>query len=156
VRTTLNDAYKFGIGYEDLQVDAVDGPSGFDADHLYLGADATFGAFTAKVRWGTADLTAFDGAGGSARLELDQWSLSGTYAMDAISVTGFYANKDFDGDDLAFVTQLAEVDTWGLGASYDLGGGASLVGGIVDSEETYGDGSSASDTAYDLGVSFSF
>lgn len=151
------DAYKFGIGYEDLQVDEIGGPAGFDADHLYLGADGTFGAFTAKVRWGQADLTAFDGIGGSADIEFDQWSLSGTYAMDALSVTGFYANKDFTLPvALQTVDQKQEIDTFGLGASYDLGGGAKVVGGIVDSEETYGDGSSASDTSYDLGVSFSF
>jgi outer membrane protein OmpU len=151
------DAFKLGIGYEDLQVDEIGGPAGFDADHIFVGADGTFGAFTAKVRYGTADVSLFDGVGASADIELDQWSLSGTYAMDAISVTGFYANRDFTlPTALQVVDNVAEVDTIGLGASYDLGGGASVVGGIVDSEETYGDGTSASDTAFDLGVSFSF
>jgi outer membrane protein OmpU len=151
------DAFKLGIGYEDLQVDEIGGPAGFDADHIFVGADGTFGAFTARVRYGTADVSLFDGVGASADIELDQWSLSGTYAMDAISVTGFYANRDFTlPTALQVVDNVAEVDTIGLGASYDLGGGASVVGGIVDSEETYGDGTSASDTAFDLGVSFSF
>lgn len=77
--------------------------------------------------------------------------------MDALSVTGFYANKDFDfPSGFSVGLARAEVDTLGLGASYDLGGGASVVGGIVDLEETYVDGTSASDTAFDLGVSFSF
>jgi outer membrane protein OmpU len=151
------DAFKFGIGYEDLQVDQIGGPAGFDADHIYVGADGTFGAFTAKVRYGQADLNIFNGVGDSVDVDFDQWSLSGTYAMDAISVTGFYANKDFTLPTLLQnVETLSEVDTIGIGATYDLGGGAEVVGGIVDSEETYGDNTSASDTSFDLGVSFSF
>jgi outer membrane protein OmpU len=151
------DAFKFGIGWEDLQVDAIGGPAGFDADHLILGADGTFGAFTAKVRYGTADLTAFDGAGASTDIEFDQWSLSGTYAMDAISVTGFYNNKDFGlPTALATAGVVDDIESIGIGASYDLGGGASVVGGFVDESRDFGDGTSESDSAFDLGVSFSF
>jgi outer membrane protein OmpU len=153
------DAYKFGIGYEDLQVDEQGGAAGFDADHLTLGADATFGAFTGKVRWGTADIDAFDGLGATAGADFDQWSVSGTYTADALAVTAFYANKQFDFTGLTAVQEadnVTDLSTFGLGASYDLGGGASLVGGVVDSERELGDGSSSSDTGYDLGVSFSF
>jgi outer membrane protein OmpU len=154
------DAYKFGIGYEDLDVDFAD-PTGvaqgnLSADHVYLGADGTFGAFTAKIRYGTASIDAVDETGVAlvdAPTDFDQWSLSGTYAMDAISVTGFYADKQFE--DAAGVNVL-ERQSYGLGASYDLGGGASVVGGIVDDEVTNGTGASVSDTSFDFGVSFSF
>ena len=81
------DAYKFGIGYEDLDVDELVGGGNLSADHLYLGADATFGAFTGKVRWGQASIDAVDSTGvaiADAPTDFDQWSLSGTYAMDAI------------------------------------------------------------------------
>lgn len=148
------DTYKFGIGYEDIDVDAVEGQGNIGGDHLYLGADATFGAFTAKVRWGTADLTQTDSAGAAADINFDQWSLSGTYAMDAIAVTGFYADKQFE---LASdSSNILSRESLGLGASYDLGGGAKVVGGIVDSEITDGSNEPTSDTAFDFGVSFSF
>ena len=153
------DAYKFGIGYEDLDVDVSDAGGSLgnlSADHLYLGADATFGAFTAKVRWGQASIDVTDDAGAAiagAPTDFDQWSLSGTYAMDAISVTGFYADKQFE--DSTGANTLSR-ESMGLGASYDLGGGASLVGGIVDSELQNGTDAKTSDTAFDFGVSFSF
>jgi outer membrane protein OmpU len=154
------DAYKFGIGYEDIDVDLDDTAGGavgnLSADHLYLGADATFGAFTGKVRWGTASIDATDAAGVAlpeAPTDFDQWSLSGTYAMDAISVTGFYADKQFEN---AAGANVLTRESIGLGASYDLGGGAKVIGGIVDSEITNGAAASASDTSFDFGVSFSF
>jgi outer membrane protein OmpU len=150
------DAYKFGIGYEDLDVDEIGGPGSFTADHLFLGADATFGAFTGKARWGQADLSITDGVAPANDVDFDQWSISGTYAMDAISVTGFYMNKQFDGALITDNALLEEVDTLGLGASYDLGGGAKVIGGIIDQERTFGDASSVSDTSFDFGVSFSF
>jgi outer membrane protein OmpU len=148
------DTYKFGIGYEDIDVDAVEGPGNISGDHLYLGADATFGAFTAKVRWGTADLTVINAAGAGTDVDFEQWSLSGTYAMDAISVTGFYADKQFDV--ASDSSNILSRESYGLGASYDLGGGAKVIGGIVDSEITDGSNEPASDTSYDFGVSFSF
>ena len=150
------DLFKVSIGWEDLQLDEVGGSRGFDADHLVLGGDATFGAFTGKVRWGSGELDAFDGEGGATSVDLDQWAVSGTYAMDAVSVTGFYTTKEldlaFDPEDPAFVG----VETFGIGASYDLGGGASVVGGWADSTEDYSDGSSESDNSFDVGVSFKF
>jgi outer membrane protein OmpU len=148
------DAYKFGIGYEDLDVDSTLGAGNLSGDHLFLGADATFGAFTGKIRWGQADLTLTDDGGLEDDLDFEQWSLSGTYAMDAISVTGFYMDKQFD-DGLG--ANVLSRESIGLGASYDLGGGAKIIGGIVDSElQDPADGIDASDTAFDFGVSFSF
>jgi outer membrane protein OmpU len=148
------DAYAFGIGYEDLNVDEVDGLGNISADHIYLGADATFGGFTGKIRYGMADLTLTDFEATATDVDFDQWSVSGTYAMDAVSVTGFYADKQFE---LASSgANVLERQSIGLGASYDLGGGAKVVGGIVDDEVTVGDDASESDTSYDFGVSFSF
>ena len=62
-------------------------------------------------------------------------SVSGTFA--GVGVTAFASqNRDFQ-----------NTDAFGVGASYDLGGGASVAGGVSD------DGSN---TTADLGVSFSF
>ena len=69
-----------------------------------------------------------------------------TYTADALAVTGFYSNfrgtDAYDGND---------ADFYGVGASYDLGGGATVVGGYSSAD--YGAGS---DDAFDLGLSFSF
>jgi outer membrane protein OmpU len=62
-------------------------------------------------------------------------------------------DKQFDNSD---GSNLLSRESYGIGASYDLGGGAKVVGGIVDSEITDGSDASESDTAFDFGVSFSF
>ena len=66
-------------------------------------------------------------------------SVSGTFG--GVGVTAFAAqNRKFDSTN-------ADNDTIGIGASYDLGGGASVAGGVSDN---------GTNTTADLGVSFSF
>ena len=97
--------YSFGdyavyAGYESLQV------GGGSAGQTTVGADATFGNFTVKVRATDGDY------------QSNTYAISGTGTFDAISVTAFYA--DYDG-------QAA----YGLGGAYDLGGGAKFKVGAV-------------------------
>ena len=117
--------YTFALGYENID--------DFGLSHVIIGANATFGAFTVKANYGR-----LSGLGSSA----DQWHLSGTYTADALAVTAFYSVEE----DLIF---LGGNDAYGIGAAYDLGGGAKVVGG-------YAKNSTADTDAYDLGVSFSF
>ena len=146
---TMGD-YKFGIGYENVEDGSTPGGGwpdkiGFSAfwpngaTQVVLGADATFGAVTAKARFARYDED--NSTGG-----MDQTALSVTYTADALAVTGFYSNfrgtDGYEGDD---------ADFYGVGASYDLGGGATVVGGYSSAD--YGAGS---DDAFDLGLSFSF
>ena len=63
------------------------------------------------------------------------YALSVGYAISGANVTAFYADN--------YGTK-----GYGLGASYDLGGGASVVGGVARAE--------GSDAVFDLGVSMSF
>jgi outer membrane protein OmpU len=99
------------------------------ADQLTLGASATFGAVTAKVVLADNSLDA-DTRG----------ALSIDYVAGATTFTGFYStNKAGLG-----------VDAIGLGAAYDLGGGASVKGGIVDLDVP------GSDLMFDLGVAMTF
>ena len=114
--------YTVALGYEDNDAGST---------HIIAGATATFGAATVKAIYGAADGGAIDG---------DQYAISVDYKADALTVTAFYSNKD-----LLAVTQEA----YGLGASYDLGGGASFVGGYSHNETSNQD-------AFDLGVSMSF
>ena len=54
----------------------------------------------------------------------------------ALKLTAFYTDH-----------KPAATTAMGLGASYDLGGGASVVGGVVDN---------GTDTVYDAGVKLTF
>ena len=67
------------------------------------------------------------------------YALSVDYGISGATVTAFYSdNADFDA-----------ASAYGLGASYDLGGGASVVGGIAKKEGT-------PNAQFDIGVSMSF
>ena len=88
-----------------------------------VSGSATFGAATVKVR----------ASDGSAFAET-AFSVSLDYAMDALVVTAVYT--DFGASDII-----------GLGAAYDLGGGAAVKAGILD------DGT---DTVGDIGITMSF
>ena len=114
--------YTVALGYEDNDAGST---------HVIAGATATFGAATVKAIYGAASGGAIDG---------DQYAVSVDYKADALTVTAFYSNKD-----LLAITQEA----YGLGASYDLGGGASVVGGYSHNETSNAD-------AFDFGVSMSF
>ncbi|WP_170971829.1 porin [Rhodobacter sp. SY28-1] len=144
------DTYKFSLGYEKLDFDAVGGgPLFIDAKNWVVGADAGFGAVTVKARYSQADLNDSN----VLAYELDQWALSGTYTADALSLTAYASSKDGSLDGTG---NVYSVDALGLGASYDLGGGAAVSGGVVRLDETIGAAASVEDTAYDLGLTFSF
>ena len=146
------DNYKVSLGYERLDIANLvpaAPASTLKGDHWILGADATFGAFTAKARYGKADFS----RNGAAVADFDQIGLSGTYTMDALSVTAFVQNKEFTTPAGA---NLNEVKAVGIGASYDLGGGASVVGGIAEQKVRNGAAAVQKDTAFDLGLNFSF
>ena len=118
------DMYSVSLGYEQ-----VNNLGGFiDIDHIIVGATGTFGAVTVKAIYGQADSNFTSST-------TDQYAMSLDYSADALTVTGFVM-KDFDDN-----------DRYGIGAAYDLGGGASVVGGYADIE---------GDSAFDLGFSFSF
>lgn len=146
------DAYRFSFGYEKMALDrrTPAAPAlSIDIDHLVLGADATFGQVEVKARYGKADME----ANNVAVAEFEQAALSATYTMDAIGVTGFVRESQWS---LANGANLRDVKALGLGASYDLGGGATVRGGIVKQSIQVGAAAKTSDTAFDLGVAFSF
>jgi outer membrane protein OmpU len=92
-------------------------------DMLSLLGSATFGSATVKAKI-VDDSAAAD----------TQYALSVDYAAGATTVTAFY-------------TDFGPVEHIGLGAAYDLGGGASIKGGVV---------SNGTDEFADLGISMSF
>ena len=114
--------YTVALGYEDNDAGST---------QIIAGATATFGAATVKAIYGQATGGAIDG---------NQYALSVDYKADALTVTAFYSNKDLT---------TATREAYGLGASYDLGGGASVVGGYSMNQTT-------NEGAYDVGVAMSF
>jgi outer membrane protein OmpU len=97
-------------------------------DHLALKGQVSFGAATVKAVISDTDIAGDD----------TQFALSVDYAAGAGTYT-------------AFVTDEGDINNFGIGASYDLGGGASIVGGIVMVDDPAVD-----DTIADLGISMSF
>jgi len=122
--------YTVGLGYEVL-----DG-EGWKATQTELAGVATFGDTAVKVYY--AD-------GGDDSPVDNAYGLGVSSKFGAVGVMA-YAQKlsltdDVGGDDV----------TWyGLGASYDLGGGASIVGGVADNDM------SGTDPVADLGLKFTF
>jgi outer membrane protein OmpU len=131
------DAYSAALAWETL--DTVGG----SLDMISLGGSATFGSATVKARISDLDLSGADTA----------YALSLDYALGATTLTAFYADY---GNTSVFLNPYNSGDPdiahIGLGAAYDLGGGATLAGGV-----TRQNNSVLQDvTIANLGLKFSF
>lgn len=119
--------YSVSLGYEVSDVD------GFDKwDHLIIGGDAKFGTTTVKAFYGTIS----DGTD-----DVDQYGIGVTSVFDALTVKGYVKKLDGSGTDVL---------SWGIGADYALGGGATLAGGLVDTDLP------GTDVVADFGIKFTF
>ena len=143
--------YAVGLGYEKLTgyvvptlIPAVPiplttaTPDNTSLKHVVATVEGTVAGVSFKGLYGKASGT-FGGAaltGGGK-----QYAASASYSMNGITGTVFYT------DDSA----LGGTTALGIGASYDLGGGATLVGGVAENRVI-----GADTTSYDLGVSFTF
>ena len=103
-----------------------------------IAVKATYG----RLATGAVTAAANEGGGAIAKTTANQYGLSVSGSFDAISVTAF-GKRDFNKDQHI-----------GLGASYDLGGGASFVGGVTSTN--FNAAGAKSRTHADLGLSFSF
>jgi outer membrane protein OmpU len=140
------DAYSVALAYET--------DDSTDLDMISLGGSAKFGAFTAKVRVSDLDFAGAD----------TMWSISGDYVAGATTLTVFYTDfgnvaaigaGSLNPNDAVFLAAAAgATDTQhiGIGAAYDLGGGATVAGGIVSQQN---DGIDDALIA-DVGLKFSF
>ncbi len=114
------DMFSVALGYEDNDA---------GTDHIIIGASTTFSNVTLKANYGSA----------SGAIDGDQYAVSATYAADALAATVFYNDNE----------ELGGAEAFGVGASYDLGGGAKVVGGYVKDKTNDED-------AFDLGIAMSF
>jgi outer membrane protein OmpU len=130
-----NDQFSVGAGYESTKVEDLYNEYSETWGAFYIGGSATFGGATVKAMYG--DIT---------DLDYSQYGLSVDYTFDAITATAFFRTADYGDDEGAEEDRTA----YGIGASYDLGGGVEVAGGIVDPdlEGVYYEA--------DLGVTFKF
>lgn len=137
------NGYKIGLGYS----------KNGDAKEIVLGGEATFNEIGVKAIYADYSNYGFTKAAvaGASKLELDRtFGLSAKYDMaNGVGVQGFWRR-----DKVSFVTAANKkgdenFDSFGIGASYDLGGGATLAGGIVDTDYL-------KDTVADFGIKFKF
>jgi outer membrane protein OmpU len=133
--------FTFALGYEDADVAAlsfddadIDVFLDVPADQIIAGVTAGLGDLTAKAVYATGEADGND---------LDQYAVSLDFTTGATTFTGYYRSTDYDG---------TELTAYGIGATYDLGGGAAIEGGWVNVDI---DDLGSSD-AYDLGLTFSF
>jgi len=120
--------YTVGLGYEDLELAA-----GGKMTQVELAGVATFGTTSLKAYYASGDdLNPVDQA----------YGLGVSSVFGATTVMGYVQKAEF--------VAGTDVTWYGLGASYDLGGGAAITGGIAD------DDIAGSDPVADLGVTFKF
>ena len=140
------DNYSFGVGYESVDLSGIAENTvtaevteySNTIDSWILGGSATFGGFTLKAQYG-------EGSGDN--LDLTQYGISGDYTFDAVTVTAFWRSIELETDS---DTAQVESQPFGLGVTYDLGGGASVAAGVVDPDRF------DEDYRADIGVNFNF
>lgn len=126
------DGIKLGLGFETTG----------NLDHIVVGGSYTIAGFTLAANYGEL----------SGAIEATQSAGSVSYAMDALTVSAFYSGNGIRNAlttgapaATAFPSEVA----YGIGARYDLGGGASIRGGWATND-------SRNQDAFDLGVNFTF
>ncbi|WP_430465619.1 porin [Tabrizicola sp.] len=112
------------LGYEDISV----------ADHLIVGVTYALGDTKVKATYGEGDVAGVKGT---------QAGVSAAHTMGALTLAAYYRTTELSG--LGAV--IAEADNYGLGASYDLGGGVAFKAGVADINGT---------NRAEMGMTFSF
>ena len=123
--------YTVGLGYENADNNGANAPT----EQTELAATATFGETAVKAYYADIANDALDSSAG----------LSVASKFGATGVTAFYRQD-------SGLVAADDAEYYGIGASYDLGGGATLAGGIVDGDST----TFANGSKMDLGVKFKF
>lgn len=146
-----NGSWMVGLGYAKHD----------EAKELALGGEFKTGGFSMKgVYIDYSDRNSFslqfddrpDFVITSDNYEYDRaYGLAAAYEYEAWTFKGFWRRDDFEVTDAGRTAGLGDTDrdSYGIGADYDLGGGAVLAGGIIDTDY-------AEDTVADFGIRFKF
>ncbi|MTH78220.1 porin [Paracoccus aestuariivivens] len=165
--STDDTAWSVGANYEaeNFTVGLGYAKSG-DAEEIVLGGNTTFaGVKLSAVYADYQDRNSISFGGDDAtgnfvddltltsdNFELGKtWGLGAEWQQDALRVAAFYRRDELRVTDAGAALDLddRDFDSFGVGADYDLGGGAVVSGGIVDSDWL-------NDTVADMGVKFKF
>ena len=125
----LNVGVKYATDKFTVALGYEDDSTGTGHNRISASGSMTLGTATVKAKYSSDSL-----------LTKDAFAVSVSGTFGGVGVTAFY-------------TDLAVSQNIGVGGKYDLGGGASIVGGIVS---VGGAGGAADNTVADLGLSFSF
>lgn len=139
--------WSVGLGYEkvpegstlQITIDDQDyafGTANSTIDQLIAGASVTFADITFKGTYGIFD--AKDGG------DLEQYGVSAEGTWGATTVAAYWRQLNAEDNDRDIDATL---DAYGIGAEYDLGGGAAVAGGVASIDDN---------TVADLGVKFAF
>lgn len=122
-----------------------------DAQEIVLGGEYTVDAFAVKAFYADYDerVAEEDGLGNVVWFD-KSFGLSGEYKMaNGVGLQAFWIRRELSSDTV--VLEDENIDAYGIGAFYDLGGGATLAGAIGKNEAFVDN-----ETRADLGVKFSF
>jgi outer membrane protein OmpU len=143
-----------GLGYGDHSAQMVGAPARDTAKVVSVFAGANVNNIKIAAMYSDANFK--DGATG-AKAGANAYGLNASYTMDALTLSFGASKANFDAALVA-----ADQSAYGIGASYDLGGGAKVSGGIArvksvgDENQSTVVGASDTETRADFGVSFSF
>jgi len=138
------DNYKVGIAYLD-NGDAVDnGPLAYGGSQIIVSGETDVMGVGLKGYYSNFD----EVMEGQFGIELEEsYGLSANYTYSSIKFIGFVRNDDLDGGD--------NLETYGVGAIYDLGGGASLRGGVINTDNII-NSDGEGQTVADIGIRLNF
>ena len=150
---TMNEwTYKVGLGYAKHD----------EAKEVVLGGELGYGAFKAKafyadyknrtdIDFRISDDTVLDFD--NLNYDYDKsFGLSASYDYNQFVFKGFWVRdkgERHEAGRIAGVSKTLDMDSYGIGVDYDLGGGAVLGAGIVNTDW-------ADDTIADMGIRFTF
>jgi len=126
----------------------------FDATVISLYAGGSFAGVDLRALYAQAETELIDGPF-SETVDATSFGLSASYTMDALTISATYGHTEHEND--VFADTFTE-ESFGLGAAFDLGGGAAVSGGIaqIDSFDENGFNEEGSELRADLGMTFSF
>jgi len=154
--------YVFGAGYENVRgficgravgcvpVGATP-PVLTDLHNVTASVEGTFGALKIKAIYGQLSGVYVGNAARTNVFSGRQYAVSATYSAGPWMTTAFVTDDSGYGSPVEAGRSAAFA--YGLGASYDLGGGASVKGGLVRQRD---DGFGGDATVFDAGISMAF
>lgn len=125
--------YKFGAARVGLGYEVRDPKVGQSSKLLSLSVSGEVNGITGAVYYA-------DGSG--AIKDLKAYGIGGAYTTGATTIKGYVQKAEF--------SKNSDITWYGLGAAYDLGGGASIEGGIMDTDVK------GQKAVADLGLKFKF